>query len=288
MNISMRFDIITIFPKIFNSYFNESIIKRAQKSGKIEIRIHNLRNWAVDKRKTVALRQAQGNREPRRTIDDRPYGGGPGMVLKIEPIFKAVQSLKSKINPSINSHSSLSLRAHPSESKTGLILSKAEGLKIKTILFSTRGKKFDQKMARRLSKYDQLILICGHYEGVDERVAKYIADEEISIGDFILTGGELPAMILVDAVVRHLPGVLNKEESLEEKKGSYLVYTRPEVFKCNPPHQMGTGAKGAKKGQSSLWCGGKGKKLRVPKVLLSGDHKKIEEWRRKTGRLKVE
>ena len=110
-----------------------------------------------------------------------------------------------------------------------------------------------------MSKYDQLILICGHYEGVDERVAKYIADEEISLGDYILTGGELPAMVLVDAVCRYLPGVLNKEESLEEKRGSYPTYTRPEVFKYQ------------------------GKKLKVPKVLLSGNHKKIEEWRGKGG-----
>lgn len=211
----MKFDIITIFPKIFDSYFNESIIKRAQKFGKVKIKIHNLRNWADGKHKTV---------------DDRPYGGGPGMVFKIEPIARAVNSLKPKTQ-----------NLKP---------------KVKVILFSTQGKKFCQKTARRLAKYEQLILICGHYEGVDERVAKYIADEEISIGDFILTGGELPAMILVDAVIRHIPGVLNKKESLEEKKGSYPVYTRPEVFKY------------------------KNKKLRVPNVLISGDHKKIEEWRK--------
>ena len=228
----MRFDIITIFPKIFDSYFNESIIWRAQKKKKIKIKIHNLRDWTDDRRKTV---------------DDRPYGGGPGMVLKIEPIFKAVQSLKSKIkNPAPKGRGSPNIIGRQKS-------------KVRIILFSTRGKKFDQKIARRLSKYDQLILICGHYEGVDERVAKYIADEEISIGDFILTGGELPAMVLVDAVCRHLPGVLNKEESLEEKRGSYPTYTRPEVFEH------------------------KGKKLKVPKVLLSGNHKKIEEWRGKGG-----
>lgn len=214
----MRFDIITIFPKIFNSYFGESILKRAWEKKIIKINVHNLRDYSEDKHKKV---------------DDRPYGGGPGMVLKIEPIARAIGSiLKLKV--------------------------KSRKLKVKSriILFSTRGNKFDNKVAKRLAKYDQLILICGRYEGVDERVAKYIADEEISIGDFVLTGGELPAMVLVDAVSRHIPGVLGKTESLEEIKGSYPVYTRPEVFFPD-----------------------KKKKWIVPKVLMSGDHKKIEEWR---------
>ena len=132
---------------------------------------------------------------------------------------------------------------------------------VRTILFSTRGKKLDAKTAKRLSKYKQLILICGRYEGVDERVAKYVADEEISIGDYVLSGGELPAMILIEAVSRFLPGFLGKYESLEEVKGSYPVYTRPEIFKSDKKH-----------------------KLPVPKVLLSGDHKKIEEWRLRHGK----
>jgi tRNA (guanine37-N1)-methyltransferase len=209
----MKFNIITIFPEIFDSYFNESIIGRAQEKKLVNIKIHNLRNYTEDKRNTV---------------DDHPYGGGPGMVMMVEPIYKVIKALKkSKIqNP---------------KSKTRIIL------------FSTRGKKFDQAMAKRFSKLDNLIMVCGRYEGVDERVAKYIADEEVSIGDYVLTGGEIPAMIVVDAVSRLIPGVLGKHESLEEIKGSYPVYTRPEKF--------------------GKWS--------VPATLLSGDHKKINEWRGK-------
>lgn len=217
----MKFDILTIFPKIFDSYFGESILKRAQEKRLIKITAHNLRDFTKDKHHKV---------------DDKPYGGGPGMVLKVEPIYRAVQKLKT----------------HNSRLKT------------RVILFSTRGKKLDSKTAKRLSKYDQLILICGRYEGVDERVAKYIANEEISIGDYVLSGGELPAMILVEAVSRYIPGVLGKYESLEEIKGSYPVYTRPEVF---VPKGIGYRVKG--------------KGWKVPKILLSGSHKKIEEWRRK-------
>lgn len=213
----MRFDIITIFPKILDSYFNESILKRAQAKKLISIKTHNLRDFTFDKHHKV---------------DDTPYGGGLGMVFKIEPIMKAVQFLKSKCK------------------------NQKSKLKSRTILFSLRGKKFDSGVAKRLSKYDQLILICGRYEGVDERVAKYIADEEISIGDFVLSGGELAAGVLVDAVSRFVPGVLGKFESLEEIKGSYPVYTKPEIVK------MG------------------GKNCKVPEVLLSGHHKKIEEWRK--------
>ena len=211
----MKFNIITIFPRVFDLYFNESILKRAQKKGLIKIAVHNLRDFTEDKHKKV---------------DDSPYGGGPGMVIKIEPVYRAVQFLKSKV--------------------------KSQKSKVRTILFSTRGKKLDSKIIRRLAKYDQLIMICGRYEGVDERVAEHIADEEISIGDYVLAGGELPAMILVETVSRQIPGVLGKYESLEEVKGSYPVYTKPEMFKSI-----------------------KGKKWRVPKVLLSGNHKKIAAWR---------
>lgn len=208
----MRFDIITIFPNIFDSYLGESLIKRAIAKKLIQIRVHNLRDFARGKHKQV---------------DDRPFGGGPGMVIKVEPVYRAVQFLKSKI--------------------------KSQKSKVKVILFSTRGKKLDAKTAQRLAKYNRLILVCGRYEGVDERVAKYIADEEISIGDYVLSGGELPALVTIEAVSRFLPGFLGKYESLEEKKGSYPVYTRPEIFK----------------------------KWKVPKVLLSGNHKEIEEWRRR-------
>ncbi len=216
----MIFDIITIFPDIFESYFNESIIKRAQEKKLVKINVHNLRDFTKDKHKTV---------------DDKSYGGGPGMVMKIEPIYNAVSSLKKL---------------------------KVKSQKLKVILFSPKGKKFDQKMAKRFSKLDRLVVICGHYEGVDERVAQHIADEEVSVGDYVLTGGEIPAMIVVDAISRLIPGVLGKEESLEEKKGSYPVYTRPENFL--PRRQAG-------------------KKWQVPKVLLSGNHKKIKEWREKHG-----
>ena len=210
----MEFNIVTIFPGIFNSYFSESIIKRARKKGKIKIKIQDLRDFTDDKR---------------RTVDDTPYGGGAGMVLKVEPIYKCVQKLKM-------------------ENKKQ---------KTRIILFSAKGKKYTQTDARRLAKYDNLILICGRYEGVDERVAENIADEEISIGDYVLTGGEIPAMILVDSISRLIPGVLgnvesNKDESYSQKKYlEYAQYTKPEDF--------------------NNW--------KVPKILLSGDHGKIKEWR---------
>jgi len=209
-----NFYIITIFPEAFDSYFNSSLLKKAQEKGLIKINFINPRDFTTDKHKTV---------------DERPFGGGPGMVMKIEPIYKAVQFSKSKV----------------------------KSQKLKVILFSVKGKRFEQKMAQKLAKLDQLIMICGRYEGVDERVAKYIADEEISVGDYVLTGGEIPAMIVVDSVSRFIPGVLGKHESLEEIKGSYPVYTRPECVII------------------------KGKKRTAPKVLLSGNHKKIEEWRKK-------
>jgi len=223
----IRFNIITIFPEAFDSYFNSSLLKKAQEKGLIKINFINPRDFTMDKHKTV---------------DERPFGGGPGMVMKIEPIFKAVKAIQNKI----------------------------KGKKARIILFSVKGKKFEQKTAERLAKYQNLIMICGHYEGVDERAAKYIADEEISIGDYVLTGGEIPAMILVDAVSRLIPGVLGKEESIETKrwqkefKGeliSYPVYSRPAAFYPEPKNQK--------------------KKWLVPKVLLSGDHKKIKEWRRR-------
>lgn len=218
----VQFDIITIFPNLFDSYLKESFIKKAQEKGLIKIDIHNLRDFTKDKHKTV---------------DDRPFGGGFGMVLKIEPIDKAIKSLKK---------------------------SKAAGRRTKVILFTPRGKKFNQKMAYQFSRLKQIIMICGRYEGVDERVAKKIADLELSIGDYDLMGGELPAMVVTETVARLIPGVLGKPELLKEritkKKGfiEYPQYTRPEVFEPK-----------------------KGVKWRVPKVLLSGDHKKIEEWRKK-------
>lgn len=225
----MRFDILTIFPNLFDSFKNEALIARAQKKEIISINAHNLRNWTEDAHKTV---------------DDKPYGGGVGMVLMVEPIMKAIGSLKEK-------------------GRTN---------KSKVIVFSPKGKKFDQAMARKFSKLDRLIMICGRYEGIDERVAKYIADEEISIGDYVLFGGEVPAMVVTEAVTRLLPGAVGKQQSIEDEsfkkiKGiakeqmnrflEYPHYTRPEKIKINS-------------------------KIRnVPKVLLSGNHEKIEEWRSK-------
>lgn len=225
----MRFDIISIFPESFASYFDASILKRAQKKGLVEIYIHNLRDFTTDKHKTV---------------DDTPYGGGAGMVFKIEPIAKALEATTPTPHP----------RGLGSSPQAG----EQEKIKMRTILFSAKGKKFTQADARRLAKYDRLILICGRYEGVDERVAEYLADEELSIGDYVLTGGEIPAMIVVDAVTRLIPGSLGNIESAKteshSKKGvvEYPQYTKPEEF-----HGM-----------------------KVPKVLLSGNHKEIEKWRK--------
>ncbi len=229
MNVFMRFDIITIFPGIFDSYFSESILARAQVKNLIDINVHNLRDWADGMH---------------RQVDDRPFGGGPGMVLKIEPIYKAVKEIKGR-------------------KKTG----------VKVILLSAKGKKFDAQMAKKFSKLDQIIFICGRYEGVDERVAEHITDEEVSVGDYVLTGGELPAMIIIDAASRFIPGVIGKSESLTEESFTlynkdariryteYPHYTRPEIFAPD---------------KKTTW--------RTPKVLISGNHKKIQAWRNKNAK----
>jgi len=217
----MKFDIITIFPEIFDSYFSESIIKRAQAEEHISIDIENLRDYTDDARKT---------------IDDTPYGGGAGMVMKVEPIYKALEDVKNK---------------------NGI-----DKEKTRVILFSAKGKRYTQRDAERLSKYENLILLCGRYEGVDERVVENLCDEEISTGDFVLTGGEIPAMTVVDSITRLIPGVLGNSESIEAEshnKDGYLEYpqyTKPEKFLD--------------------W--------NVPEVLLSGDHKKIAEWRKENSR----
>ncbi len=221
----MRFDIITIFPNFFKGFLNEAILSRALKKAILEIRVHNLRDWTKD---------------PHQTVDDKPFGGGVGMVFKVEPICEAIKNIRSK----------------------------NKKIKSRVILFSPRGKKFNQTMAKQFAKLDQLIMICGRYEGVDERVAEYIADEVISIGDYVLSGGEVPAMVVVEAMSRLVPGVVGKKESAE--KFDHAQYTRPEIFS-------------AKSGSVS----GEKKKVgwAVPKVLLSGNHKKIEDWRRKHSKL---
>lgn len=208
----MKIDIITLFPEMFKGPFSESIVKRAQEKNLLKIKIHNLRKWTKDKHKTV---------------DNHSFGGGVGMVLMIEPIYKAIKELKEK------------------ESKV--------------ILLTPQGKVLKQKRAEKLSKEKHLIFICGHYEGVDERIREKLVDEEISIGDYILTGGELPAMVVIDNITRLIPKVLNKEEASQIESFSfkglleYPQYTRPSNFKG--------------------W--------KVPEILLSGNHKKIEEWREK-------
>lgn len=231
----MKFDIITIFPEIFEHYFNCSILKKAQEKDLIKIRIHNLRDFTADRHKTV---------------DDRPYGGGLGMVLKIEPIYRAIQSLKSEIRNSKRETNS-----------------KSQNPKSKIVLFTPRGKQFNQRIAWQFSKLNQIIMICGRYEGIDERVLKYIADEKISIGNYVLMGGELPALILIESVARLIPGVIGKTELFKERITKekefieYPQYTRPEKFVSED-----------------------GREWKTPKVLLSGDNKKIEEWRSKHGK----
>lgn len=205
----LRFDVITIFPNVFSSIFNESIVKRAQEKKKVEIRVHDLRDFTLDKH---------------RKVDDRPFGGGPGMVLSAQPFFDAIKRIKGR------------RKAH-------------------VIYMDPGGKPFAQAQAKQLTKHKNLIIICGHYEGIDERVRECLVDESISIGDYVLTGGEIPAMVVVDAVTRLIPGVLGKEESLVRESFEHNLleaptYTRPANFRG----------------------------LKVPDVLLSGNHLAIQKW----------
>lgn len=207
-----RFDIITIFPDMFSPVVHHSIVKRAQEKKKVAIHIHDLRDYAADKK--------------RRSVDDRPFGGGPGMVMTCQPLFDAIKKIKGR-------------------------------RKVRVVYTSPSGRPFDQAHAKRLTKHKNLIIICGHYEGIDERVRAKLVDEEISIGDYVLTGGEIPAMVIIDAVSRLLPGVLGKAESLEQESFESNMlegpqYTRPANFRG----------------------------LKVPDVLLSGNHKQIAHWRK--------
>ncbi len=210
----MKFDIVTAFPGMFEGPLSLSIVKRARERGLVEVRLHDLRDYAPDRH---------------RKVDDTPYGGGGGMVLMPGPLFAAVEDVSNRF-PS-------------SESRT--------------VLLCPQGTRFDQRHALRLAGYDRLILLCGHYEGVDERVREHLADESISIGDFVLTGGEIPAMVLIDALTRLAPGALGDENAARNDSfyaGSldHPQYTRPYDFRG--------------------W--------RVPEVLVSGDHAAIESWRR--------
>lgn len=218
----MQIHLVTLFPKVIEAVLDHSILKRAVQQGAVKFFVHDLRRWTSDQRKTV---------------DDKPYGGGAGMVMMVEPFYKAVTQIKQQIG---------------TEPKT------------KVVLTSAKGHSWQQKTAEVYSKLDALVVLCGHYEGVDERVAEHLVDEEISIGSFVLTGGELPALMIADSVVRLLPNVLGNEESLaDESYGSkfiheYPQYTRPANFVTS---------------EGTSW--------NVPDILLSGDHQKINEWKQK-------
>jgi tRNA (guanine37-N1)-methyltransferase len=215
----MKIDVLTLFPAMFAGPLDESIVKRARAAGLLDLKIHNLRDWTHDRHKTV---------------DDRPFGGGPGMLLKPEPLFEAVESLKRE--------------------------------KTRVLLLSPAGRPFRQAIARELAQADDLLLITGHYEGFDERVREALADDELSIGDYVLTNGALPAMVVIDAVVRLLPGVLGDDESSHDESFSpggsgleYPQYTRPAEFRG----------------------------MQVPDVLVSGHHAEIEKWRREQAKLRT-
>ena len=215
--LKMKIDVLTLFPAMFAGPLDERFLLRARKTGLLDLKIHNLRDWTHDRH---------------RTVDDRPFGGGPGMLLKPEPIFEAVESLKRE--------------------------------RTKVILLSPGGRKFDQSIARELAQQDDLLFVTGHYEGFDGRVREGLADDELSIGDYVLTNGALPAMVVIDAVTRLLPGVLGDDESSRDESFShgrleYPQYTRPAEFRG----------------------------MKVPEVLISGNHAGIEKWRREQAELRT-
>jgi len=238
---------------MFKGPFDESIVKRAQEKGLVEIKIHNLRDWAVDERGTV---------------DDRPFGGGVGMILTPEPIFAAIEEILGTRQQALGNSQKEETNAYfLSEAKNARFSSRARGSyslvpSASVVLLSPQGKLFNQEKARELSKLENLTLICGHYEGVDERVREHLVDEEISIGDYVLTGGELPAMVLTDAIVRLIPGVLEKPEAVESE--SFSAFARPGLANLEFPQYT----------RPENFRGWK-----VPEILLSGNHQKIEKWR---------
>lgn len=245
----MNFHIITLFPNIFDSYLRESILGRAIKNKKIKINFVNPRKFVTGKYKKV---WPDGNVSLQ--VDDRPYAGGPGMVMQALPIIKAVEFINTSILKRFSRSSDEGGRgARPQKSLQNL------RSKILIVNFIPSAEKFNTKMAKNISsKYTDIILICGRYEGIDARVDKILKTKKISVGDYVLTGGEIPAMILVDSISRQIKGVLGNYNSLEEERiSSSIVYTRPEVIEY------------------------KSKKYKVPKVLIGGDHKKIEDWKSK-------
>ncbi|MEK7088835.1 MAG: tRNA (guanosine(37)-N1)-methyltransferase TrmD [Patescibacteria group bacterium] len=240
----MHFHIITIFPNIFDSYLNESIIGRAIKNKLIKVEFYNPRNFVKIKTQGSPVLKHRGTLcSPYRPVDDKPYGGGPGMVMRAEPILKTIEFITKKISTPSRK------RATPQEGNKRILI----------IDFIPSAEKFTTVFAKKISKkYTDVVLICGRYEGIDARVDKILKTKKFSIGDYVLTGGEIPAIILVDCVSRQIKSVLGNYESLEEERvSSSEVYTRPEVLKY------------------------KGKNYKVPKILLSGNHQKIEEWKKK-------
>ncbi|MFH1286904.1 MAG: tRNA (guanosine(37)-N1)-methyltransferase TrmD [Candidatus Magasanikbacteria bacterium] len=235
----MKFNVVTIFPDIIRDYTDESVLGRGQKNKAIQINPVNLRNFTEDKHKQV---------------DDTPYGGGPGMVMKPEPIYKALKSLGA-----------IPFRKDGGLSRVKKIFSGDFSKKKRTILLSPRGIQFDQCMAEKWSRFNEITFVCGRYEGVDQRVVDRMVDEEVSIGPYVLAGGELGALVMIEAVSRLIPGVLGNEESIVEETFSLGTGSREQGTKEYPQYTKPDDFKGWK----------------VPEILLSGDHGKIREWREK-------
>ena len=215
----MQIDVLTIFPEMFAPVLGASLLKRAQEHGHLSIRVHDVRDYTHDRHHSV---------------DDRPYGGGPGMVMRVEPIVEALEAIRAR---ACGAHNGSAV--------------------CRTVLMSPQGEPLSTPLARELASVGHLLVICGHYEGVDERIREAFVDRTVSIGDYVLTGGELPAMVLIDAAARYIPGVIGHEQATEEESFSaglleYPQYTRPPVFRG----------------------------MAVPDVLLSGDHERIAEWRK--------
>ena len=254
----MNFHVITLFPEMFDSYLGESILGRAIKEKKISVSFVNPRKFVTGKYRKV---WPDGNVSLQ--VDDRPYAGGPGMVMRAEPIVKAVEKIQATILKRFSKSSDLLANKKFKKNRSSARLGKSlQNLRpqILIINFVPSAEKFSTSLAKQFSKkYTDVIFICGRYEGIDARVDKILKTKQISIGDYVLTGGELPTMVLIDSIARQVEGVLGNFDSREEERvSSSDVYTRPEIIEYN------------------------GKKYKVPKVLLSGDHKKIEEWKNKS------
>lgn len=228
----MRFDVLTLFPEIFSGYLSQSLVKLAIERGLVDVQLHNIRDWALGRH---------------RVVDDRPFGGGPGMILKVEPVVECVESVR---------------RGQPPPNPEGAVVVQADAQQLppgKLIMLTPTGRKLDQRVVEELATHERLLLLCGRYEGFDDRVRQILEPDEISIGDYVLGGGEVASMVIVDAVIRLIPGVLGHAESAvcDSFSGSdrvleYSQYTRPREYRG----------------------------LEVPEVLLGGNHEQIALWRR--------